>query len=81
MELTRFERARIIGARALQISMGAPILIKISENVRDPLVIAVKELEVDAIPMSVRRNLPKKREFGAAFEKEEEENPDESDDN
>ncbi len=81
MKLTRFERARIIGARALQIAMGAPILIKIAENVRDPLIIAVKELDADAIPMTVRRNMPKKREFGAIFEKDEEENPDEADDN
>ncbi|MFQ5975534.1 MAG: DNA-directed RNA polymerase subunit K [Candidatus Hydrothermarchaeales archaeon] len=81
MKLTRFERARIMGARALQISMGAPILIKISEDIKDPLVIAVKELEADAIPMTVRRNLPPKREYGAAFEKEEEEKSDESNDN
>ncbi len=82
MKLTRFEKARIMGARALQISMGAPVLIKISENIRDPLVIAVRELAEDAIPMTVKRNLPPKREFGAAFEKEEEEeNPDESNDN
>ncbi len=81
MKLTRFEKARIIGARALQISMGAPILIKITEDIRDPLVIALKELDADAIPMTVRRNLPRKREFGAVFEKEEEETANESDDN
>jgi len=81
MKLTRFESARIIGARTLQIAMGAPILIKVAENIRDPLIIAVKELDADAIPMTVRRNMPQKREFGAIFEKEEEENPDEADDN
>ncbi|MEE8358038.1 MAG: DNA-directed RNA polymerase subunit K [Candidatus Hydrothermarchaeales archaeon] len=81
MKLTRFEKARIIGARALQISMGAPILIKITEDIKDPLVIALKELDADAIPMTVKRNLPPKREFGAVFEKEEEETADESNDN
>lgn len=82
MKLTRFEKARIIGARALQLSMGAPILIKILEDIRDPLVIAVKELEADAIPMTVRRNMPRRKEYGAEFEKEEiEEGGDESNHN
>lgn len=57
-KLTRFERARIIGARALQISRGAPILIK-TDN-KDPIKIAELEFEQDVIPLTVRRRLPKK---------------------
>lgn len=52
---SKYEKARIVGARALQISMGAPILIDIPENVYDPLKIALIEFESDAIPMTVRR--------------------------
>jgi DNA-directed RNA polymerase I, II, and III subunit RPABC2 len=57
-KLTRFERARIVGARALQISMGAPILTDISADVSDPIDIAIKELEIGALPMTIRRTLP-----------------------
>lgn len=57
MKYTRFEKARIIGARALQISMGAPILIDISKDVIDPLVIAEMEYEKGVIPISVRREM------------------------
>lgn len=57
--LTRFEKTRIIAARALQISMGAPILIKISLS--DPKQIAILEFEKDVLPITIRRSLPKKR--------------------
>ena len=57
-KLTRFERARIVGARALQISLGAPILASVSENVIDPIDIAVVELREKVLPMTVRRTLP-----------------------
>ncbi|MHA1199406.1 MAG: DNA-directed RNA polymerase subunit K [Candidatus Heimdallarchaeaceae archaeon] len=59
--LTRFERARIVGARALQISMGAPILFEI-ENVenKSPLVIAELELRSKVLPLSIRRTQPNK---------------------
>ncbi len=57
MKYTRFEKARIIGARALQISMGAPILIDISKDVIDPLIIAEMEYEKGVIPISVRREM------------------------
>ena len=50
---TRFERARIIGARALQISMGAPILIQTEKS--DPIDIAIQELEQGVIPITVKR--------------------------
>lgn len=64
MKLTRYEKARIIGARALQLSMGAPILIKISENFEEPLSIAIRELEAGTIPITVKRNMPVKKEIG-----------------
>ncbi|MGD1005134.1 MAG: DNA-directed RNA polymerase subunit K [Methanoregulaceae archaeon] len=50
---TRYERARIIGARALQISMGAPLLIKTSKI--DPLEIAIEEFTHNKIPITVKR--------------------------
>ncbi|HJJ56042.1 MAG TPA: DNA-directed RNA polymerase subunit K [Methanocorpusculum sp.] len=53
MMYTRYERARIVGARALQISMGAPILVKTDKI--DPLEIALEEFEADRIPITVRR--------------------------
>jgi DNA-directed RNA polymerase subunit K/omega len=56
--VTRFEKARIVGARALQISMGAPILIDISGGISSPIGIALKELEVGILPMTIRRTLP-----------------------
>ena len=55
MKYTRFEKARIIGARALQISMGAPSLIKIPEDVIFPIDIAMLEFKEDAIPITVKR--------------------------
>ena len=56
MEYTRFEKARIIGARALQISMGAPsTLVKIPKEVIDPVEIAMLEFDEGAIPITVRR--------------------------
>ena len=57
-KLTRFERARIVGARALQISMGAPILIELSEKLTNPIDIAIKELEIGILPITIRRTLP-----------------------
>jgi DNA-directed RNA polymerase subunit K len=61
LKWTRFEKARIIGARALQIAMGAPVLIKVSEDMIDPILIAIKELEEGAIPITVKRSMPEKR--------------------
>ncbi len=55
MEYTRFEKARIIGARALQIALGAPILIHVPESIYDPLDIAMYEFEKGVIPITVRR--------------------------
>ncbi len=64
-EFTRYETARILGARALQISMDAPLLLKISEAdlivMRyDALKIAEKEFYSNALPISVKRPMPKR---------------------
>jgi len=59
--LTRYERARIIGARALQISMGAPVLIPIPPEGMDPIKIATMELELGLLPITIRRRLPNGR--------------------
>lgn len=56
--LTRFEKARIMGARALQLSLGAPPFIPIPKNARTSLDIAMEELEKRAIPITIRRVLP-----------------------
>lgn len=55
--LTKYERARILGLRALQISMNAPIMVDLSGET-DPLDIARKELREKKIPMLIRRYLP-----------------------
>lgn len=57
-KLTRFEKARIVGARALQISMGAPILIEIPKDSANPISIALQELEAGVLPITIRRTLP-----------------------
>lgn len=50
---TRYERARIVGARALQIFMGAPIFIDTKSI--DPLEIALEEMKLGVIPITVKR--------------------------
>ncbi|HIJ17529.1 MAG TPA: DNA-directed RNA polymerase subunit K [Thermoplasmata archaeon] len=56
MRYTRFERARIVGARALQISMGSPVLVDLKdESIIDPIEIAIREYDLGAIPMTVKR--------------------------
>jgi len=57
-KLTRFEKARIIGARSLQIAMGAPPFIPLEGAYRGAIEIASAELEEDALPISIRRALP-----------------------
>lgn len=64
-KFTKFEQARMIGSRALQISMGAPFLIKISQEELEkvgynPIEIAKKEFEKDVIPITVVRPIPRK---------------------
>lgn len=55
--MTKYERARILGTRALQISLNAPVLVDI-EGETDPLQIAMKELSQRKIPLVIRRYLP-----------------------
>ena len=57
-KLTRFERARVVGARALQVSMGAPILLDVTDPTLSPIDIALMELEEGVLPISIRRSLP-----------------------
>lgn len=54
---TRFEKARIIGARALQIAMGAPVLMDVPDHVVDPVDIAALEFDKGLIPITVRREM------------------------
>ena len=67
IKYTKYERARIIGARALQISMGAPLLLKLAEAdfVKlnyDPIKIARKEFDENVLPITIKRPLPRKAE-------------------
>ena len=66
-KFTRYEIARILGARALQIAMDAPLLLKIPDKELEdvnynPLEIAKKELLAEVLPITVNKPLPKKRE-------------------
>lgn len=56
---TRYERARIVGARALQIFMGAPVLIN-TDSI-DPLEIALEEMKLGVVPITVKRDRNKGR--------------------
>ena len=65
MKLTKYEKARIIGARALQISMGAPILMKLGKSGLEKInyntiEIAKKEFEKKVLPIMIKRPLPGK---------------------
>jgi len=76
-QFTKYETARIIGARALQIAMDAPLLLKISEDelkeIRfDALRIAEKELESGVLPITVDRPTPRKSKSRIRSIKEEE---------
>ena len=53
--LTRFERARLLGARAIQISMGAKPLVELSGSL-DPIDIAYEELKAGVLPLDVIRD-------------------------
>ena len=56
--LTRFEKARIMGARALQLSLGAPVFITIPKNTTSSLEIAMEELNQRLLPIVIKRSLP-----------------------
>ena len=65
LKYSKYEKARMIGSRALQLSMGAPFLVKLSEEelqkIRfNPIEIAKKEFDEGIIPITVRRPLPKR---------------------
>lgn len=55
--MTKYERTRIIGTRALQLSQNAPPLVELAGET-DPLKIASRELQAKKIPIIVRRYLP-----------------------
>jgi len=60
MEYTKYEKARMIGSRALQLSMGAPFLVKLSSEELtkmryDPLEIALLEYDQGVLPITVKR--------------------------
>ena len=62
-EYTKYEHARIVGARALQISMGAPFLIKLSDEelkkmVYNPIEIAKLEFKQGLIPIVIKKPMP-----------------------
>jgi len=57
-KLTGYEKARIIGARALQISLGAPVLINVEGKDLSPIDIAKMELESGVLPLTIRRIKP-----------------------
>lgn len=63
-KLTRFEKARLLGSRALQISMGAPFMVKLNDKALEkihynPIEIAKMELEEGVIPLDIKRPMPK----------------------
>ena len=66
MVLTRYEKARIIGSRSLQIAMGAPLQIKLSpeELIKikySPIKLAIKEYDAGVIPITIKRPKAKVR--------------------
>ncbi|MBI4919433.1 DNA-directed RNA polymerase subunit K [archaeon] len=85
MKLSKYEHARIVGSRALQIAMGAPFLIKLSEkdleNIQyNPIKIAQLELDKDALPIMVKKpeviihsDLPEVSQTDLSVEQKEEE--------
>lgn len=61
-KLTRFETARLIGARSLQIALGAPVLIK-TEETSDPIELSKLEFKNKIIPITIKRKLPSGEEI------------------
>ncbi len=65
-EFTKYEKARMLGSRALQIAMGAPNMVKLTERQLEklkynPAEIAKLEFEKGLVPITVRRTLPESR--------------------
>ena len=74
---TKYEKARMLGSRALQIAMGAPFLVKLSEDDLkkigyNPVEIAKIEFSEDVLPITVRRPLPGEKYKGVKEEQAEE---------
>eukprot|EP00053_Salpingoeca_punica_P012631 m.113343 g.113343 ORF g.113343 m.113343 type:complete len:111 (-) comp15995_c0_seq4:1235-1567(-) len=65
--LTKYERARVLGTRALQISMNAPVMVEL-QGETDPLKIAQKELRARKIPIIIRRYLPDNSPTNPSYE-------------
>ncbi len=70
---TKYEKARMIGSRALQLAMGAPFLVKLSEKDLEtlrfnPIEIAKIEFEKDVLPITVKRPMPGERKAKAEAE-------------
>jgi DNA-directed RNA polymerase subunit K len=58
-KLTRYEYARAVAARALQLSLGAPPLVDVEElSIKDPIEIAREEIKRGVIPIVIRRRYP-----------------------
>jgi DNA-directed RNA polymerase subunit K len=55
MHYSRYEVARIISARALQIAQGAPVLVKVPKNTTNPYEIARKEWDEGVIPIDIKK--------------------------
>jgi len=55
-KFNKFEKARIISSRSLQISMDAPILVKISKNDHNPITISRDEFKKEVIPITIKRD-------------------------
>lgn len=55
--MTKYERARVLGVRALQVSMNAPVMVEL-DGQTDPLEIAQMELAQKKIPFTIRRYMP-----------------------
>ena len=66
-DFTKYEKARIVGARSLQLAMGAPFMVKLSKKDLErinfnPVEIAKLEFEQGLIPITVKRPFPEKKE-------------------
>lgn len=74
IEYSKYEKARMLGSRALQIAMGAPFLVKLSEEDLEkiqfnPVEIAKMELEEGVLPITVKRPLPGEKDEEQAEQK------------
>ncbi len=54
MKYTKYELARVLGARALQLAMGAPLLVKRPKKLFDTIEIAQLELDKGVIPITIK---------------------------